>query len=339
MPRYIPKDHVIRTRFVKKDNKWFTLPYKIVIAILAVVIIACWVIVYAKVAEYEKGSTSYLIGSKVDELSKEYGLELSYKRFKTNDDESIEYNIYSGDEVFAKTTLLKQDKQGMLGFNLYELGETKGGKSITFLAREEDKVLVGDMTKEDITASESGIVLPALVDLNNHKTNKTCKVPTYTMYTEDGLFDAPTVKLDGVETVYVNTGKGVLLAKKMSQGRITELKSYLSSFVDRYTKYVVFGKGFEDIKDDIFYTSPIYNIVAKFKWLWDYYYDYTIDMKEITYSDFIEYTDDIVSVRVRYEYNQTYKKNTTNNKPEINFYLYNDKGSWKVIEMQITEWK
>ncbi|MCQ2553357.1 MAG: hypothetical protein MJ150_03540 [Clostridia bacterium] len=62
-------------------------------------------------------------------------------------------------------------------------------------------------------------------------------------------------------------------------------------------------------------------------------------MKEFNYSDFVQYTDDIVSLRVKYHYTQTLGRNQVQeNRPDMNIYLYKNNGSWQIIEMEISEW-
>ena len=106
-----------------------------------------------------------------------------------------------------------------------------------------------------------------------------------------------------------------------------------NDFLGKYTHYVVYGTGFDNIKDDIFYTSPIYNTVNRFRSLWDYYYDYVLTMHEFNYSDFVQYRDDLVSLRVKYHYTQKYSNKVLENRPDINMYLYKNNGKWQVVEL------
>lgn len=319
-------------RYVKKNNT-----YKIVVIVLAVLILAAWTFTYIKVSEYEKGSTRHLMETVISRLEKQYDGEFSYKRSKFID-EDVEYIVLRDGKPFATTILNKSDKQGMLGFDLYTAGDTRGVESVSFLALPTDKALVGDYKQEGMNVKESGIPLPFLEDLSKHKTNTTCKVPEYNLYVVDGLFEKLPITTDAGDEILVETTKGTLLAHKMEEDKQKKLSSWTEDFVKRYTRYVVLGKGFDDIKNDIFYTSPIYNIVNKFRSMWDYYYDYDISIDQISFSDFIEYTDDVVSLRVRYKYTQSYHKTHTEHRPEINLFLYNNHGKWQVVEMQSTEW-
>ena len=61
-------------------------------------------------------------------------------------------------------------------------------------------------------------------------------------------------------------------------------------------------------------------------------------MREFNYSDFVQYTDDIVSLRVKYHYTQKYSNKVLENRPDINMYLYKNNGKWQVVEMEISEW-
>jgi len=310
--------------------------YKYFVLALLLIIIILWIVVWGKVSQYEKGSTKYLLKKVVSDISSEYGGEITYKRAKSTDD-GILYNIYQDGKLFATTTLVEKEEKGMLGFSLYQTGETKGAKSITLLARGNEDITVNGQKLKDMTKTGDTIYLPGLEALAKHKTNKTCKVPEYYTYVSEGQFTDP--KVDGTNLVLLDTKSGTLVASEMGYARQGELKTWLEDFLNRYTHYVVYGKEFDDIKDDIFYTSPIYNTVAKFRYLWDYYYDYVVTMHEFNFSDFVQYTDDIVSVRVKYHYTQTLGRQVQENRPEINFYLYNNDGVWQIIEMEISQWE
>jgi len=317
-------------------NKSAEKNYKVFVAILCILIVAIWVLTFIKVDEYEKGSTKYLLNKVVTKLEDEYGGTITYKRAKSVDD-GLLYNIYKDDELFAQTVLTERDKKGMLGFSLYSIGETKGIQSVKILAQGNEEIFVGDKKLSLFTPVKSDILLPGLESLANHPTNTKCTVPTYNLYQADGLFTVP--KVAGSGYVLVDTDEGMLVAKSVSDSRQAELKTWLEDFFNRYTNYVVLGKGFDKIKNDILFTSPIYNTVAKFKSMWDYYYDYEVEMKEFIFSDFVQYTDDLVSVRVKYHYTQTLKKQVQENKPDINVYLFYTGGKWQIVEMEISQWE
>ncbi|MDO5331804.1 MAG: hypothetical protein Q4E99_03915, partial [Bacillota bacterium] len=243
---------------------------------------------------------------------------------------------YHYGDLFATTILKEKEEKGMLGFSLYEIGETKGVNSIEIYALSGDDITIGDINISDLKATGESINLPALDALANHKTNTTCNVPKYNLYVLENQVTVPEIKGDNLSIL--ETDKGKIVAHEMSSKLQDELKEWTRNFFERYTQYVVFGKGFEDIADDIFYTSPIYNTVSKFRYMWDYYYNYEIEMKEFYYSDFIQYTDDIVSVRVKYHYTQTLDRSKLDNHPDMNVYLYNNNGQWQIIEMEISEW-
>lgn len=326
MARYVAKRYD-----AKKHDK----PYKIYVIALAVIIVLIWVLVFAKVLQYEKGSTKYLLNKVVTKIEKEYGGEITYKRAKSVD-EGLLYNIYKDDELFATTVLVEREEKGMLGFSLYDIGETKGAKCAKLLALSGESVTVNGKGLSELTVVEENINLPGLDSLAKHKTNTTCKVPQYTLYESEGEFVDPVI--EGKNIILVDEKKGSLVAHEMSTARQKELKVWIEDFLNRYTTYIVLGKGYDDLKNDIFYTSPIYNTVAKIRYQWPYYYDYVVTMHEFNYSDFVQYTDDIVSVRVKYHYTQTLGKQVQENRPDINMYLYNNDGVWQIIEMEISEW-
>ena len=323
------------SRMDKKQTKNKDRAYPFYVALLLIVIIVIWIMVFVKVDQYEKGSTKYLMNKVIGQLSKEYDGEITYKR-KNSVDEGILYNIYQDDEFFATTVLNERDEKGMLGFSLYDIGEIKGAKSLSVLALSSEDSMLGDSKVSDLKISGESIYLPALEALANHKTNTTCKVPKYNTYVLGEQFVLPQVTGDDV--LLLDTNAGTLIAHEMSSARKEELKAWAEDFFNRYTYYVVSGKEFENIADDIFYTSPIYNTVAKFRYMWDYYYNYEIEMKEFKFSDFIQYTDDIVSLRVQYHYTQTLNRSKLDNRPDINVYLYFNEGCWQIIEMEISEW-
>ena len=308
-------------------------PFYVLVLLIAIVVI--WIMVFIKVGQYENGSTKHLMQQVISNLEEEYGGEITYRR-NSSTDGGILYDIYQDDEMLATAMLNEREEKGMLGFSLYDIGEIKGAKSLSILALSNEKAKLGDSKVSDLKVSGEGIYLPALEALANHKTNTTCKVPKYNTYVLDEQFVLP--KVTGDDVLLLDTDEGTLIAHEMSKARKEELKAWTEDFFNRYTYYVVSGKEFENIADDIFYTSPIYNTVAKFRYLWDYYYNYEIEMKEFKFSDFIQYTDDIVSLRVQYHYTQSLGRSKLDNRPDMNVYLYFNEGRWQIIEMEISEW-
>lgn len=318
------------TRYKKKIDKF----YSFFIILLLIAIVIMWFMVWGKVKEYEKGSTKYLMENLVLDLSSEYEGKITYKRASTVDD-GILYNIYQDEEQFATVVLNEREEKGMLGFSLYDIGEMRGSKGITIYANPEDDISIAGLSLDNINTSGEAIFLPRLKELAEYKSNK-CPVPKYSQYVIENQYTTPIIV--GKNIIILDEAEGSLIAHKMPTSLQDELKVWCYSFFARYTNYLVFGKGFSDIEADIYSPSPIYTTLKKIAWYWDYYYDYELTLNEINYSDFIQYTDDIVSLRVKYSYNQKLGKIVKVNRPDINVYLYNNDGVWQVIEMEISEW-
>ncbi|MCQ2553358.1 MAG: hypothetical protein MJ150_03545 [Clostridia bacterium] len=219
--------------------------YFVMVAVLVIAMIACWAVVWSKCNQYEKGSTKFQMNKVVDQLKKEFGGEITYKRAKTTD-LGIDYNVYKDGELFATASLVEREEKAILGFSLYDIGDIKGSKSLSFLALPDAKVSVGGMKVSEMSVSESGIYLPGLKALANHKTNKTCQVPQYNEYVVENQFTVPAIEGEGL--VLLDTNKGTLVAHEMPAKLQEELKAWTKDFLVKYTDYVVYGKGFDKIK-------------------------------------------------------------------------------------------
>ena len=105
--------------------------YLIMVAVLAIAMIVCWAVVWGKCSQYEKGSTKFQMNKVVDQIQKEFGGEITYKRAKTTD-LGIDYNVYKDGESFAIASLIEREEKAILGFSLYDIGDIKGLKSLSF---------------------------------------------------------------------------------------------------------------------------------------------------------------------------------------------------------------
>lgn len=307
-------------------------PYKLFLILLIAAILVIWLLAWFSIAKFDKRTAKTIMRGVQNEYSEKTGKDITYKRVASEIEGGITYKLYADGEEYAKVNLNPLAEKGFLNMGTYALGEVKGLQKLVFRAIEGADVTVDGRALSELIPSGSSILLPGLERLAMHPTNSTVVVPIYNKYELDGLFEKPLIKL--AEHIPVYYGEENLLVYEVDDKTASEIENWIVDFSKRYSLYTVDERGFAAIKNDILFTSPIYNNLKTGEYHWFPKVN-SVSFSEFAVSEFVKYTDKIYSVRLNYSMHVVSYHYTSDYPTDLIYFLYKDGSNWQVIEIKV----
>jgi hypothetical protein len=346
-------------------------PYKVFALTLLVAVLAVWLYLWAGLSAYEAGIPKNLMdhlvsamesevgdeGTCVDVLVK-YGKSLPGFSAQENgvflaelirDKEvawrkitdwtgagDMAYHILADGEEVAVVTLSARKQGGILGLALYEVDSLFGMHDLTVMAAPDVKVYAGDLplTGEHLTARDQ--IPEDLQDLAGYEDN-VIEIPRYNVYTLKGLFQVPSIRGAGenngsVEGVYVSCDCAVV-GLPLDPDLIEEIQERAVTITHKYSYYMSDDLGWSGFKGYLLDTAPLYDRLRTLEVNWYTLHD-SSRFENMEILDWIMYSDQLVSLRMTYDYVVVGQGKVTTYETDLTYYLaLESDGKWRVAEM------
>ncbi len=346
-------------------------PYKIFALSLLLVILAVWLYLWTGLSAYEAGIPKNLMDHLVKAMESEAeeegtcvdvlvnygknlpgfsaqengaflaelirGKDVTWRKITGWDGAGdMAYHILADGEEAAVVTLAARAQGGILGLALYEVDSLFGMHDLTVMAAPNVQVYAGDLplTGEHLTARDQ--IPEDLQDLAACEDSE-IEIPRYDVYRLDGLFRIPEIRGAGedsesVEGVYVSSDCAVV-GLRLDPDLMEEIRERAVTITHKYSYYMSDDLGWSGFKGYLVDTAPLYDRLRTLEVNWYTLHD-SSSFENMKIQDWIMYSDQLVSLRMTYDYVVVGQKKVTTYQTDLTYYLaLEPDGKWRAAEM------
>jgi len=292
-----------------------------------------WLGVWNKLEYFESKSSQTLLNRITEEISSSNEGEVTYKKVAASEPGQLSYDFFIDGNPYMNVNLDPLEERGFLGMNMYEEGKRHGNVSSRFTAVLGDSLTVDGSPLQNYKPDTES-VLPGLDRLSRYE-KLDIELPEIGFFELEELYRNP--DFAGENLVCIETENGIFYTHSMPEDMLSSIKPDLIDMTKNYSLFLTNDQSFWMCDRYMWRNTPIHKQLRQM-----YVSDYTPHSAvnfgdEFVFSDALLYSNDFASVRVSYEYTVVGQYMTMNYNPVIKYYLYSDKGSWKVIEMELSE--